>query len=296
MIKFIITDLDETFWMKYGECPGDNVRLAKRLRRSGIPVIPCTGRSLQCAIDGAKRFGVVDALDWFPGVYNDGAVVYGDSRDQLIQGEFLTPADLDAIRQATCDIVSTQPAFTYRVPTMEISEDAEAYLACFGDNLNKWDKNVVSMHGDHLKLISTECTSVVFEHVDCIEIRDRLRQHEKTKRFNIIAYPAIRSVVIKPGGRPTHIGHKIAIPRLADVHKKSAIFKLCAHYGWDIREGLFLGDGVNDIELLHEMHSVAMCDGAPEAISAASSASRVPATKGGWACAITDLVGSSLLC
>lgn len=96
-VRYVVTDLDDTFWIPGEKCPEDNIAALKSLKQRNIPVIICTGRSMRSAERGIARFGLDEVLKMFPGIYGDGSIVFGDDRHTVIQTIFLTPKTLDDI-------------------------------------------------------------------------------------------------------------------------------------------------------------------------------------------------------
>eukprot|EP01053_Blabericola_migrator_P004167 Blabericola_migrator_1__4166@NODE_2274_length_3020_cov_422_052828_g1431_i0_p2_GENE_NODE_2274_length_3020_cov_422_052828_g1431_i0NODE_2274_length_3020_cov_422_052828_g1431_i0_p2_ORF_typecomplete_len255_score40_56Hydrolase_3/PF08282_12/2_2e22Hydrolase_6/PF13344_6/0_0029DUF2608/PF11019_8/0_73HAD_2/PF13419_6/0_34_NODE_2274_length_3020_cov_422_052828_g1431_i02641028 len=108
---WVATDMDGTFLDPHHTVSSATREAYKRLTDNGVPVIPCTGRSLAStkAILQKNCPDFLSQLKLTPGVYINGNVVYGDTEEDVIYNHIMPMATVKAFLKAYYQFMGDGP-------------------------------------------------------------------------------------------------------------------------------------------------------------------------------------------
>lgn len=227
-IRCVITDLDDTFWDRKA-IPEQNSRVAAALRRLEIPVIPATGRTQYAVRRKMNQLGACP-FDLAPGIYNDGAVVYGYDRERPIHCLTISEDLLRALEAVVTGDLRDRISVGYT--TLEGLWGLEGSPWIKGD-YTLWDERIHRVKSTDE--IPTARCAVFYCGPAYSEIHTKIKNdHFLSDRVETVLYDRFECAVVKTRG----------------ADKLHGVRLLAAHMGWKTDEILVIGDGRNDVQML----------------------------------------------
>eukprot|EP01056_Protomagalhaensia_sp_Gyna25_P002541 Protomagalhaensia_sp_Gyna_25__2540@NODE_2435_length_1087_cov_6_146947_g2017_i0_p1_GENE_NODE_2435_length_1087_cov_6_146947_g2017_i0NODE_2435_length_1087_cov_6_146947_g2017_i0_p1_ORF_typecomplete_len308_score58_44Hydrolase_3/PF08282_12/4_8e40S6PP/PF05116_13/1_2e02S6PP/PF05116_13/0_0034Hydrolase/PF00702_26/0_003HAD/PF12710_7/4_1e02HAD/PF12710_7/0_0038_NODE_2435_length_1087_cov_6_146947_g2017_i038925 len=288
---WVASDMDETFLALDHTVLPSTQQAYRNAKAAGIPIIPCTGRSLfglQRVVQN-KTPEFYPEMQLTPGVYLNGTCVYGETPDDIIYASTIPTAILKPFLEAYYTLKDLGKLDHCTVflqhPKGSVCDFNSEFFAAHCD---KWDEELPTVVAEtsFLKVIEQDpnmpCSqlSIIGDIDQITELEIAISKDEPLKTALAAANIVVKRP-IKPMLTALH----------SSEHKAKGLRKLSERFpNLPFNRLLTIGDGTNDIEMLKAAPwSIAMGQAA-DVVKAAAKSVSTHNSEGGWAKGITESV------
>lgn len=291
--RYVATDYDGTFASETAHAPTEKTKELYRLLRSrNVPVMFATGRpvySLKKAME-LRAPDLLADLKPFPGVYNHGAVVFGETQSEVIDCKLFGEAQIRYV---------CEKLYKIKAELMEQGllnkDEPEFSVISYGVNKETvdWEHEAFDRFN---RIYAEECEQIYNCRLDDDKVID-----EVARETTHIAVAATRDILNKvwdsfdPKELAEKAGARLVIPAAEQLHflrldvdKGTGLKTLCAKYNYDSKALLCIGDGMNDIEMLSWAGTGVAMGNASDAVKKFAGFVTAKGSQEGWAQAVSQ--------
>eukprot|EP01053_Blabericola_migrator_P002109 Blabericola_migrator_1__2108@NODE_1580_length_4237_cov_221_241487_g1032_i0_p1_GENE_NODE_1580_length_4237_cov_221_241487_g1032_i0NODE_1580_length_4237_cov_221_241487_g1032_i0_p1_ORF_typecomplete_len318_score65_90Hydrolase_3/PF08282_12/5e28HAD/PF12710_7/2_2e03HAD/PF12710_7/8_5e02HAD/PF12710_7/4e05S6PP/PF05116_13/16S6PP/PF05116_13/4_3e03S6PP/PF05116_13/0_14Trehalose_PPase/PF02358_16/0_0023Hydrolase_6/PF13344_6/0_018Hydrolase_6/PF13344_6/2_9e03Hydrolase/PF00702_26/11Hydrolase/PF00702_26/46_NODE_1580 len=245
---WLATDMDGTFFNSHHGVEETTIEAYKKLRHNGVPVIPCTGRSLKSTqlILGTRCSGVNVTLT--PGVYLNGNIVYGDSEDDIIYCKCLPTPALQTFLEAYYKLVGTQTDLSVMFlqgPMPSVIDYQPPFWPGYATQWCEEDPDI------YPKKPLTEYIKEVPFYRCCQATIIGLESEINRLQNLLMADQTLATQLSQHNIKLLRATHMVLTAMITTENKAKALGQLVRRYPQlDFKNALCIGDGNNDLEML----------------------------------------------